>query len=117
MTTHHRTCSLCEAMCGLAIEAEGGRVLSIKGDQDDPFSRGYLCPKGLALQDLHEDPDRLKRPLRRQGSTWTEVSWDEALDEAAARIAALQQAHGDNAVGLYLGNPTVHNYGALLFSQ
>ncbi len=115
--THFRTCHLCEAMCGIAIELEGERIVAIRGDKDDPFSRGHICPKAVALQDVHEDPDRLRRPLRRTASGWEEVSWDEALDEAAARLAAVQRAHGRNAVALYQGNPVVHNHGALLFGQ
>ena len=115
--THFRTCHLCEAMCGIAIELEGDRIVAIRGDEDDPFSRGHICPKAVALQDVHEDPDRLRRPLRRTASGWEEISWDEALDEAAARLAAVQRAHGRNAVALYQGNPTVHNHGALLFGQ
>jgi anaerobic selenocysteine-containing dehydrogenase len=117
MSTHFRTCNLCEAMCGIAIELEGGRILSIRGDKDDPFSRGHICPKAVALQDIHEDPDRLKRPMRRRGSEWREIGWDEALGEAAERLAAVQAAHGRQAVAVYQGNPTVHNYGSILFGQ
>src|SRR5215471_5578130 len=92
-STHFRTCNLCEAMCGIAIEHEGGRVTAIRGDADDPFSRGHVCPKAVALQDVHADPDRLRRPLRRVGAGWQEVGWDEALAECADRLAALQKAH------------------------
>ncbi len=115
--THFRTCTLCEAMCGIAIEHEAGRVLSIRGDREDPFSRGHVCPKAVALQDVHEDPDRVRRPLRRDGDAWRTIGWDEALHEAAERIAAIQEAHGRSAVALYQGNPTVHNYGAVLYGQ
>ncbi|MBI5478726.1 MAG: molybdopterin-dependent oxidoreductase [Deltaproteobacteria bacterium] len=109
--THLTTCPLCEAMCGIRVEVSGGRVREIRGDDEDPFSRGHVCPKALALKDLHEDPDRLRRPLRREGSRWHEVGWDEALDEAAARLHRLQAEHGRDAVGVYFGNPTVHNLG------
>jgi anaerobic selenocysteine-containing dehydrogenase len=115
--THFRTCHLCEAMCGIAIEVEGDRILAIRGDADDPFSRGHICPKAVALQDVHEDPDRLRRPLRRTASGWEEIGWDEALDEAARRLAAIQKEHGRNAVAVYQGNPTVHNHGSILFGQ
>src|SRR6266568_3698937 len=115
--THFRTCHLCEAMCGVAIEVEGERILSIRGDKDDPFSRGHICPKAVALKDVHEDPDRLRRPLRRTAGGWVEVGWGEALDEAAERLAAVQKAHGRNAVTIYQGNPVVHNHGSILFSQ
>ena len=115
--THFRTCNLCEAMCGIAIELEGGRIVAIRGDKDDPFSRGHICPKAVALQDIHEDPDRLRRPLRRRGSDWEEIGWGEALAEAAERLVAVQAAHGRQAVAVYQGNPTVHNYGSILFGQ
>ena len=116
-TSHLLTCSLCEAMCGLAIEAEDGHVRSIRGDVDDVFSRGHICPKAVALQDLHEDPDRLRRPMRRRGSSWEEVGWDDALDEVAQRLADVQGRHGRHAVAVYQGNPIAHNYGALLGGQ
>ena len=115
--THFRTCSLCEAMCGIAVETRDGAILSIRGDADDPFSRGHICPKAAALADLHTDPDRLRRPLRREGDTWKEVGWDEALDEAARRLVEVQKQHGRDAIAVYLGNPNVHNYGALLQTQ
>src|SRR5579871_248751 len=114
--THFRSCHLCEAMCGIAIEVEGEKILSIRGDADDPLSRGYVCPKALALQDLHEDRDRLRKPLRRKGSDFEEISWEDALSSAAHGIAEVQRRHGRDAVALYLGNPTVHNYGALLYA-
>ncbi|MBW2463835.1 MAG: molybdopterin-dependent oxidoreductase [Deltaproteobacteria bacterium] len=114
--THHRTCNLCEAMCGLAIEVENGEVASIRGDAADPLSRGHICPKGAALGALHDDPDRLRYPLRRtRGGGFARVSWDEALDEAATRIHAIQDEHGRSAMAVYAGNPTVHNLGALLY--
>ncbi|QSQ11148.1 molybdopterin oxidoreductase family protein [Myxococcus landrumensis] len=113
---HFRTCNLCEAMCGLRIELKGERITSIRGDEEDPFSRGHVCPKALALKDLHEDPDRLRHPLRRTATGWERVSWDAALDEAATRLHAVQQAHGKDAVASYLGNPNVHNLGNMVFA-
>jgi anaerobic selenocysteine-containing dehydrogenase len=114
MALHHRTCSLCEAMCGLSVDVEDGRIVSIRGDKDDVFSRGYLCPKAIALQDVHEDPDRLRAPVRRTTSGWQPLSWKEALDEVASRLLQIQEKQGRDAVGVYLGNPTVHNLGTLL---
>ena len=115
-TRHFRTCTLCEAMCGIVVSTDGPRVTDIRGDPDDPFSKGHICPKAVALQDVHDDPDRLRRPMRRRGTEWTEISWDEALDEAAARLTSIQRAHGRDSVATYSGNPTVHSVGALLFA-
>ena len=114
--THYRACNLCEAMCGLRIEAENGHVTSIRGDDDDPLSRGYLCPKAFALKDLHEDPDRLRHPMRRTKSGWERLAWDDALDLASHGLVDVQKAHGNDAVGVYLGNPNVHNTGSMLFA-
>jgi len=111
---HFRTCHLCEAMCGVVIEHRDGEVLSIKGDKDDPFNRGHICPKAVALKDLHEDPDRLRRPLKRVGKDWVAISWEQACDEVEAGLKRVQQQYGRDAVGVYIGNPTAHNTGALL---
>ncbi|MBT11165.1 MAG: dehydrogenase [Oceanospirillaceae bacterium] len=114
--THLRTCSLCEATCGIRIQqSPQGDILSIKGDPDDPFSRGYICPKATALQDLHNDEDRLRQPLKKTSSGWQAISWQQAITEAAEGLQRVQEAHGRDAVGSYLGNPNVHNYGNLLF--
>jgi len=113
MARHLSTCPLCEASCGLVVETDGPRVLRIEGDRDDPLSRGHLCPKAVALQDLHTDPDRLRRPLLREGTTHRELGWDEALDLAAKRIQRTQRDHGPDAVATYLGNPVIHNLGAM----
>ncbi len=116
-TLHYRACNLCEAICGIVIERDGAGITAIRGDHDDPLSRGHVCPKAVALQDLHDDPDRLRTPLARRGGSWVPVSWEEAFAEAALRLAAVRRAHGRNAVGVYQGNPTVHNHGALLYAQ
>ncbi len=107
---HLRTCSLCEAMCGLEITVEGGRVASIRPDRDDVWSRGYICPKGVALGDLHHDPDRLRAPLIRDGASWREASWEEAFAEVERRLHPVLQRHGIGAVAAYIGNPTAHNF-------
>lgn len=116
---HKRTCCLCEATCGIEITLQGHapheQILSIKGDKDDPFSRGYICPKATALQDLHNDPDRLTKPVKKMADgSWKEISWNQAIAESVAGLKKVQQRHGKNAVGSYLGNPNVHNYGNLL---
>lgn len=115
--THKRTCSLCEATCGIEIEFNPAteEILSIKGDKSDPFSRGYICPKATALQDLQNDPDRLRTPLKKTASGWQEISWPQALNEAAEGFRRIQAGHGRDAVGSYLGNPNVHNYGNMIF--
>ena len=111
---HHGICNLCDATCGIVIEHEARRILSIRGDKQDSFSRGHICPKAVALKDIYEDPDRLRGPVRRVGDSWQEISWDEALAEVGARIAAVQRAHGADAVGCYFGNPMAHSYQAML---
>lgn len=112
-TTHYRACNLCEAICGLEIKVTDGSISSIKPDKDDPFSQGHICPKGVALQDLQNDPDRLRKPIRRTADGWQEIEWDDAFNLVVVRLAAITAKHGDNAVGVYFGNPNVHNYGSL----
>jgi len=114
-TIHRRTCNLCESMCGVEVELEGKEILSVRGDDDDVFSKGHICPKATALKDLYDDPDRLKQPVRRVGDRWVPISWDEAFTEVADRIHEIQSQHGRDAVGVYLGNPNVHNFGTLAF--
>jgi anaerobic selenocysteine-containing dehydrogenase len=111
--THYRACNLCEAICGLKIEVKGREIVSLRGDEADPLSRGHICPKAVALRDLQEDPDRLRRPMCRTGNSWKEMGWDEAFDFVADRLAEIAREHGGDAVAFYLGNPNVHNYGAI----
>jgi anaerobic selenocysteine-containing dehydrogenase len=111
--THYRACNLCEAICGLEIKTQGDQVLSIKGDKNDPLSRGYICPKGTAMEDIFTDPDRLRKPVVRQGDKWVEISWQQAFDTVADKLVAVQEQHGHNAVAFYAGNPNVHNYGSM----
>lgn len=114
---HYRNCNLCEAICGIEITHEDGKILSIVGDKLDPFSRGHICPKALALKDIYEDPNRLRMPLRKSNGGWQEIGWDEAFDEAASRILDVQKRHGRDAVAVYQGNPSVHNLGTMLNSR
>ena len=101
-------------MCGVIVETRGGHIVSIKGDAQDPFSRGHICPKALGLKDVHEDPDRLRHPVKRTADGWVRVSWDEAFRDIATRLTALQREQGKNVVATYFGNPQVHSYSALL---
>ena len=109
-----RTCPLCEATCGLRIETSEGRVTSIRGDADDPFSRGFICPKGSTLGALHDDPDRLRGPLVRRDGAHVAVSWGEAFAEIEQRLTAILSAHGPDAVAVYAGNPNAHNFASTL---
>lgn len=113
--THIAICPLCEATCGLEIVTEGHEVRGIRGDAADVFSHGYICPKGYALKALEEDPDRLRAPQIREGDQWRTASWDEAFDLIAQRLSPLMQAHGQDAVAVYLGNPNVHNLSGQLY--
>ena len=112
---HYRTCNLCEAMCGLEITYKEKKVISIVGDKKDPLSKGFICPKSLALKDLYEDPDRLKTPIKRTENGWQEISWTEAFDEVEIQIKKIQEKYGNNAVATYQGNPNVHNVGSMLY--
>jgi anaerobic selenocysteine-containing dehydrogenase len=113
----HRTCTFCEASCAIRVHLAGGRITGIRGDELDPLSRGYICSKAQALADLHEDPDRLRHPMRRGAGGWEKISWDRAFDCAADGIARVQRAHGGDAAALYLGEPVTHNLGATLFAD
>ncbi len=114
--THFRTCNLCEAMCGLEIEVQDGDVLTIRGDKADPFSHGHICPKATALADIYHDPDRLRQPVRRTPTGWETIGWDEAFAEVVTNLKRIQAENGRNAIGIYQGNPNVHNMGAMLYA-
>lgn len=112
--TVFRTCSLCEACCGLAIRVEQNRVVQVMPDGQDVFSHGFVCPKGIAIGEIQHDPDRIRRPLRRTASgDFEEIAWETALEQAAERLSAVRATHGADAVGIYYGNPIIHNHGAL----
>jgi anaerobic selenocysteine-containing dehydrogenase len=115
--THFVTCPLCEATCGLEVRTRDREVVSIRGDRDDVFSRGYLCPKAAALKDLDRDPDRLRTPLVRRDGRWDEVTWDEAFAEVDRRMRPILGEHGRDAVACYLGNPSAHNLGLLIYGR
>ncbi len=113
----NRTCTLCEACCGIEVKVEGGNITSIRGDRRDPLSQGYICPKAWALKDLHEDPDRLRHPMRRTKAGWQRLSWKDAFAHAAEGILAVQRRYCGDAAAIYLGEPVVHNLGAILFGD
>jgi anaerobic selenocysteine-containing dehydrogenase len=121
-TVHFRTCPLCEAMCGLELTMDGDTVVRVRGDRDDPFSRGFVCPKGASIGRLHDDPDRLRVPVIRRGddpatATWDEVSWDEAFSEVQRLLVPVLDTHGRDAAAVYLGNPNVHNPGNAVYGR
>src|SRR5499433_91037 len=107
--TVHRVCPFCEATCGLSLEVEGESIESVRGDVHDPFSRGFICPKAYGLKQLHHDPDRLRRPVRRTAGGWTEITWDEAYAYVASGLTGVRARHGKDAIGMYSGNPMVHD--------
>ncbi|WP_405509820.1 molybdopterin-dependent oxidoreductase [Streptomyces cyaneofuscatus] len=114
--TAPRICPLCEATCGLTLTIEGTTVTGARGDRDDIFSRGFICPKGASFGGLDADPDRLRVPLvREEDGELREATWDEAFDRIAARLPALVEAHGPQAVGIVLGNPNVHTMAGSLY--
>src|SRR5215217_7004439 len=104
---HYRSCNLCEAICGIEIRVRDDQTLDIRGDKNDPFSRGYICPKAVALQDIHSDKDRLRHPVRRTEGGWRRIGWAEAFDEIETSIKNVQSKFGRNSVATYFGNPTV----------
>ena len=114
---HVQICPLCEATCGLKITVEDGVPVSVRGNDEDAFSEGYICPKGAAIIDLHNDPDRLRAPQLRDGDTWREATWDEAIADIEQKLLPIIEKYGRDAVGIYLGNPSVHNTSLLLYGQ
>jgi anaerobic selenocysteine-containing dehydrogenase len=112
-----RTCPLCEATCGLRLELDGDRVVGVRGDEQDVFSGGYLCPKGALFGELEADPDRLRSPRVRRDGELVAVSWEEAFSEIATRLRPIVDEHGPDAVAVYLGNPNVHNLSGQLYAR
>jgi anaerobic selenocysteine-containing dehydrogenase len=111
----HRICPFCEACCGLELDLEANKVVRIRGDEQDVFSHGFLCPKAIGLKDLHDDPDRLRTPLIKRAGQFVEASWDEAYAEIERRLPPVIAAGGPNAVATMLGNPVSHKMGLTLY--
>ncbi len=115
--TAYRTCPLCEATCGLELTLDGEEIVSIRGDRQDVFSHGFLCPKGYALKELHSDPDRVRTPLiKRADGTFRPASWDEAFALINDRLTPLL-AEDRDSVAAYLGNPNAHNLDSILYGR
>ncbi|TDK67108.1 molybdopterin-dependent oxidoreductase [Sapientia aquatica] len=113
--TVHRICPLCEAACGLEIKVSKHDIISIRGHEEDVFSHGYICPKGVSLKDLHNDPDRLRTPLLKRDGRFVPISWDEAFAEIERRLVPIVAQHGRNAVATVIGNPAAHKIGLLMY--
>ena len=113
--TSYITCPLCEATCGLEVVTQGREVISIKGDSEDVFSKGYICPKAYGLKELDADPDRIREPMIRRDDQWQTVSWQEAFTEVERGLAPILKQHGRNALAVYAGNPNAHNLSSLLY--
>ena len=107
--TVYRTCTLCEATCGIRVTIREGEAVRVEGDPDDPFSRGHICPKAHGMLDLQRDPDRLRRPIRRTANGWQEIGWQEAYDLAAQGLMQARETGGIESIALYRGNPTIHD--------
>jgi anaerobic selenocysteine-containing dehydrogenase len=116
-TVHYRTCPFCEATCGLEVRMRGDEVVSVRGDDEDVFSHGFLCPKSQGLKQLHEDPDLLTKPLVRRDGELREASWEEAFAEVDRRLTPILAEFGRDAVAVYLGNPSAHSLGPMIYGQ
>ncbi|ANI42319.1 molybdopterin-dependent oxidoreductase [Mycolicibacterium vaccae] len=110
-----RICPFCEATCGLTLTVEDGRVVAARGDRDDVFSAGFICPKGASFGELDNDPDRLSAPLVRRDGVLTEATWEEAFAAVAEGLGAVVREHGGTSVGVYLGNPNAHTVAGALY--
>ena len=117
VSTAYRTCPLCEATCGLEITLTNGKATRIRGDREDVFSKGFICPKGSTLIQLHDDPDRLRKPVVKRDGQFVEVSWEEAWATIEAGLMPIVREHGRDACGIYLGNPNAHNLGPMMFGR
>ncbi len=116
-TVHYRTCPFCEATCGLEVRMRGDEVVSVRGDEEDVFSHGFLCPKSQGLKQLHEDPDILRAPLVRRDGELRTATWEEAFAEVDRRLAPVLEQGGRDAVAVYLGNPSAHSLGPMIYGQ
>ena len=111
-------CNLCESLCGLRLEVEGAKVVGLRGDPDDPFSRDHICPKAIGLRELLDDPDRLRAPLLRDGNGILKpASWDQALESVSSRLRDIRRRYGPDSIALYVGNPVVHSHRSSLGAQ
>jgi anaerobic selenocysteine-containing dehydrogenase len=112
-----RTCPLCEATCGLEVTHQEEKIVRIRGDRDDVFSHGFICPKGSTLGKIDEDPDRVRTPLIKRDGIHEPATWDEAFALVESRLLPIIAEHGNSSVGVYLGNPNVHSMSGTLYPR
>ena len=113
--TVKRSCSLCEAGCGLVMEVDEGQIVSVRPDENDPFSQGYVCPKGIAIADIHNDPDRIRSPLHKKpDGSHEEISWDAAFNLLKSKLGMIRSKHGADSIAVYYGNPLGHSYSGIM---
>ena len=109
-TLHKRVCPLCEGMCGIKLTIENDRVVEVRPDKDNVWSRGHVCPKGIQLGAVHHDPDRVRKPMIREGENWREASWEEAFAYIEEQVEQVRKKHGQSAFGFYGGNMSGKGY-------
>ena len=110
-------CRICEVYCGMIATVEDGRVMRLRPDKDHVLSRGYACPKGVTFHQVTHDPDRILHPMKREGTSWRRISWEQAVSEIGAGLKRIRDTHGPHAIGLYTGNPAGYSYSHRVFSS
>jgi anaerobic selenocysteine-containing dehydrogenase len=106
MATKFTYCGICLAACGMEVEVENNRIVSLRGDSRHPLSRGFLCSKGTACLDMTTDPLRILHPYKREGSDWRRISWDEAYGQISRKLGEIISKYGSSSVGMYFGAGT-----------
>jgi anaerobic selenocysteine-containing dehydrogenase len=110
-------CRICEVYCGVIATVEDGRVTRLRPDKDHVLSRGYACPKGVTFHQVTHDPDRVLHPMKRDGTSWQRISWEQAVAEIGTRLKRIRAEHGPDAIALYTGNPAGYSYSHRIFSS
>lgn len=113
--TAYRVCPLCEAGCGLELTLTGNEVTKVRGDKDHVMSKGFCCPKGIAIKELHEDPDRLRHPVIKENGAFRKATWEEAFQKVSEGFDSVRKFHGHDAIAIYLGNPNTHTMAGAIF--
>ena len=104
-------CRICEPLCGMVATVPDGALVQVRPDPEHPLSAGFACPKGIAMAEVQNDPDRVVHPLRRRDDgSFERVTWPEALDQIGARLGRIRERHGGDSIGWYMGNPGAFSY-------